>query len=217
MFELTRIIIADDHPLFRGALYQAVYQILGNVSLVEAENFATVQDVVAAESDADLLLLDLHMPGANGFSGLAFLRGHYPGLPVVMVSADDAPEVIQRAMGCGAAGFISKTATMSEISQAIRSVLAGNLWFPEGFGFADGELGGEDAEFARQLATLTPQQFRVLTLLTDGLLNKQIAGELCVSEATVKAHVTAVLRKLGVYSRTQAVIAARRLGAISSP
>ncbi|MGB0732907.1 MAG: response regulator [Pontibacterium sp.] len=207
-----KIIIADDHPLFRAALKQAVGQAVPGVKTVEAESLAGVQEAVEEHSDADLVLLDIHMPGTNGFSGLVFLRGQNPGIPVVVVSGSEEPNVMKRAIDYGASGFIPKSAPLETISDAIRAVLEGEEWLPEALADNMADVTPEDQKFAEALAALTPQQFRVLTMLTEGLLNKQIAYELNVSEATIKAHVTAILRKLGVHSRTQAVIAAQRLG-----
>lgn len=206
-----KVIIADDHPLFRAALHQAVRQALTNVQIVEASSLETVNQAVAENPDADLILLDLHMPGAQGFSGLVFLRGVNPGIPVVVVSGSEETQVIRRAIDYGASGFIPKSSALETIAQAIKQVIGGEVWLPpEVMNNLDG-ISEEEAKFAEALSSLTPQQFRVLSMLTEGLLNKQIAYELDVSEATIKAHVTAILRKLGVHSRTQAVIAAKQL------
>lgn len=207
-----KIIIADDHPLFRAALRQAVTQAVPGVEIVEADSLAAVQEKVEQHGDADLVLLDIHMPGTHGFSGLVFLRGQHPGVPVVVVSGSEEPHVMKRAIDYGASGFIPKSAPLETISEAISAVLEGEEWLPQELTENMGDVSEEDQQFAVALASLTPQQFRVLTMLTEGLLNKQIAYELSVSEATIKAHVTAILRKLGVHSRTQAVIAAQRLG-----
>jgi len=207
-----KIIIADDHPLFRAALRQAVTQAVPGVEIVEADSLAAVQEKVEQHGDADLVLLDIHMPGTHGFSGLVFLRGQHPGVPVVVVSGSEEPHVMKRAIDYGASGFIPKSAPLETISEAIAAVLEGDEWLPQELTDNMGDVSEEDQQFAAALASLTPQQFRVLTMLTEGLLNKQIAYELSVSEATIKAHVTAILRKLGVHSRTQAVIAAQRLG-----
>ncbi|HEY5718458.1 MAG TPA: response regulator transcription factor [Motiliproteus sp.] len=207
-----KIIIADDHPLFRAALQQAVTKAVPGVEVIEADSLTALQDTVELHRDADLVLLDLHMPGTNGFTGLVYLRGQNPGMPVVVVSGSEEPRVMRRAIDYGASGFIPKSSPLEVISAAIVAVLEGEVWLSQemsdsGEGVAEG-----DAEFAAKLSSLTPQQFRVLMMLTEGLLNKQIAYELNVSEATIKAHVTAILRKLGVHSRTQAVIEASRLG-----
>ena len=207
-----KIIIADDHPLFRAALKQAVSQAVAGVEMIETDSLASLQETVEAHSDADLVLLDLHMPGTNGFTGLAYLRGQNPSMPVVVVSGSEEPQVMLRAIEYGASGFIPKSSPLETISEAIQAVLEGEVWLPQEVADGDASVTSEDAEFAEKLGSLTPQQFRVLMMLTEGLLNKQIAYELNVSEATIKAHVTAILRKLGVHSRTQAVIEASRMG-----
>ncbi|MCW8883784.1 MAG: response regulator transcription factor [Motiliproteus sp.] len=207
-----KIIIADDHPLFRAALKQAVAQAVPDVVVIEADSLTALQETVEAHKDADLVLLDLHMPGTNGFTGLVYLRGQNPSMPVVVVSGSEEPRVMKRAIEYGASGFIPKSAPLDIISGAIVAVLEGEVWLPQDVAEMDEGVTDDDAEFAAKLASLTPQQFRVLMMLTEGLLNKQIAYELNVSEATIKAHVTAILRKLGVHSRTQAVIEASRLG-----
>ncbi|HCH32590.1 MAG TPA: DNA-binding response regulator [Oceanospirillaceae bacterium] len=203
------IIVADDHPLFRAALMQSLGSQVSAAKVLEAETLQQLEDQIQA--DIDLVLLDLHMPGASGFSGLIYLRTHFPSVPVVVVSGNEQASVIHRAMHFGASGFIPKSSSMSTIAQAIQLVLDGGQWVPEDLPEADQQVDAQDSQFADQLASLTPQQFKVMVMLTEGLLNKQIAYELNVSEATIKAHVTAILRKLGVYSRTQAVIAAGRL------
>ncbi|MEH6470173.1 MAG: response regulator transcription factor [Halopseudomonas sp.] len=207
-----KIIIADDHPLFRAALKQAVSQAVAGVEMIETDSLASLQETVGANPDADLVLLDLHMPGTSGFTGLAYLRGQNPSMPVVVVSGSEQPQVMLRAIEYGASGFIPKSAPLETIAEAIQSVLEGEVWLPQEVADGDAEVSDEDAIFAAKLGSLTPQQFRVLMMLTEGLLNKQIAYELNVSEATIKAHVTAILRKLGVHSRTQAVIEASRMG-----
>jgi DNA-binding NarL/FixJ family response regulator len=205
-----RLIIADDHPLFRGALREAVNGLLARVEVAEAGAFDQVGKLLDKGGEVDLILLDLSMPGVRGFSGLMYLRAQYPSVPIVVVSANDDPAVIRRCMEFGASGFIPKTLGIDEIRAAVMRVLNGEVWTP-----ADVDLAaGSDAETAAlmtRLATLTPQQVRVLMMLSEGLLNKQIAYELSVSEATVKAHVSAILQKLGVESRTQAVIAAAKI------
>jgi DNA-binding NarL/FixJ family response regulator len=207
------LLIADDHPLFRGALRQAVIGLFEQVDVAEAGSFEDVSDILdGGGRDVDLILLDLSMPGVRGFSGLMYLRAQYPSLPIVVVSANDDPAVIRRCMEFGASGFIPKTLGVEILRQAVGRVLQGEVWTPP-----DVDLGRDsDAETAAtiaRLSTLTPQQVRVLMMLSSGLLNKQIAYELGVSEATVKAHVSAILQKLGVESRTQAVIAAGKIEA----
>ncbi|MFB8344759.1 response regulator [Brucella cytisi] len=204
-------IIADDHPLFRGALRQVLSGQSQSVEIIEVGDFDAVKKLVGEREDIDLLLLDLTMPGGTGLSGLVTLKALQPALPVIIVSATDDAATIRHAVELGASGFISKSASMEIIGEAVRAVLSGDIWMP-----ADIELDHphdpEIEALIARLRTLTPQQTRVLTMLAEGLLNKQIAYELGVSEATVKAHVSAVLQKLGVDSRTQAVILLSRIG-----
>lgn len=206
-----KIIIADDHPLFRAALKQAVGQAVDSVEVIETDTIATLQRAVEENPEADLVLLDLNMPGAHGFSGLIFMRGQYPGLPVVMISGTEDIQVIRKAIDYGASGFIPKSTSLQLIAEAIQAVLNGDVWLPAEVQGRIDRIDSDTSDFSEKLATLTPQQFRVLGMLMEGLLNKQIAYELDVSEATIKAHITAVFRKLGVRNRTQAVIAVQQL------
>ncbi|WP_041357543.1 response regulator transcription factor [Nitrobacter hamburgensis] len=205
----TRIVIADDHPLFRDALRQAVASIMP-AQIDEAGTFEELTARLEQEADVDLILLDLSMPGISGFSGLIYLRAQYSAIPVVVVSASDDVATIRRSMDFGASGFIPKRLGVDALRTAILKVIEGDIWIPP-----DVDLSAAaDPEMTRlrdRLVTLTPQQVRVLMMLSEGLLNKQIAYELGVSEATIKAHVSAILQKLGVDSRTQAVIAAARI------
>ena len=209
--ETATVIVADDHPLFRSALRGAVEQVLDDAAIIEADSAQAVQAAVCTAPDADLCTLDLRMPGAYGFSTLAFLRGNHPSLPIVIVSAITEPDVIRRAERLGAVGYIPKSASPQAISHSIQRVLNGDTAFPDLGPDQRSPAETTDQELADRIASLTPQQFRVLTRLADGLLNKQIAFEMDVTEATVKAHVTAILRKLKVSNRTAAVIAARQL------
>ena len=210
--QLHRLVIADDHPLFRGALREAVSGVLGRAEIGEAATFEEVTGLLERGGEVDLILLDLRMPGVRGFSGLMYLRAQYPSVPVVIVSANDDPAVIRRCMEFGASGFFPKTLGADALRAALTHVLQGELWTPPDVDFAR-DADAESAAMIARLASLTPQQVRVLMMLSDGLLNKQIAYQLGVSEATVKAHVSAILQKLGVDSRTQAVIAAGRIEA----
>ncbi len=205
MSGMSRLLIADDHPLFRAALCQAAAAAVGQ-DLVEADSLATTLAVLESDTGIELVLLDLHMPGAHGLSGLAALRGQYPGVAVLVVSAHDTPSIIRRVLDHGAAGFISKSAGAARIGEAITAVLDGREWVsPELAASVRAEPGeAGDRELAARLASLTSQQFRVLGLLSEGLLNKQIADRLDIQERTVKAHVTAIFEKLGVRNRTQA-------------
>jgi DNA-binding NarL/FixJ family response regulator len=205
-----RLLIADDHPLFRGALREAIAGRFKRAQITEAGTFDEVPAILDKESDIDLVLLDLTMPGTRGFSGLMYLRAQYPGVPVIVVSANDDPAAIRRCMEFGASGFIPKTLGVDEMRDVITRVLQGGVWAPPGVDLS-GKADAETHELMTKMATLTPQQVRVLMMLSEGLLNKQIAFQLGVSEATVKAHVSAILQKLGVDSRTQAVIAASKI------
>jgi DNA-binding NarL/FixJ family response regulator len=205
-----RLVIADDHPLFRGALREAVTGLFDGNDIAEAGSFDDISTLLDRNTDVDLVLLDLAMPGVRGFSGLMYIRAQYPGVPVIVVSGNDDPAVIRRCMEFGASGFIPKTLGVDEMRKAIERVLGGGVWTPPDIDLS-AKSDDDSAAMLARLASLTPQQVRVLMMLSEGLLNKQIAYELSVSEATVKAHVSAILQKLGVESRTQAVIAAAKI------
>ncbi len=207
-----RIVIADDHPLFRDALRLAVSQTVADGEIVEVGSFDDLCETLKASSDIDLVLLDLNMPGMRGLSGLLYLRAEFAAVPVVVVSANENPRVMRRTLDLGAVGYIPKSVAAGEIREALRALLAGETWLPAALDTPQAGSEG-DKTLAALLNTLTPQQSRVLMFLSDGLLNKQIAHELQVSEATIKAHVSAILHKLGVDNRTQAVILARQLAA----
>ncbi len=206
----VRIVIADDHPLLRGALRQALAGAMPGAEIREAADLDSLGRELERAPDTDLVLLDLAMPGVRGFSGLLYLRAEYPGVPVVIVSANEDRGVMRRCIEFGAAGFIPKTTEIEVMREAVRAVLDGGLWTPPDLDMPTSR-DGRESDMVRRLASLTPQQLRVLMMLSEGLLNKQIAFELSVSEATIKAHVSAILTKLGVESRTQAVIAAARI------
>lgn len=207
-----KFIIADDHPLFRDALSRAVSGLFPDAQLLEADSTADLQRLLEQVDDPDLLLLDLHMPGASGFSGLVHVRARFPSLPVIVVSGNEDPGVMRRAVAHGASGYIPKSAALDTMAEAIGAVLDGEVWLPAmARSPQPAHLNPDEADIARRVRELTPQQFRVLMMLADGLLNKQIAYELHVSEATIKAHMTAILKKLGASNRTQAVVAAARL------
>lgn len=201
------ILIADDHPLFRGALQQVIRQLYPQAELFEAASVAELQQQVDQHPGIDLLLLDLHMPGALGFSALSWFIGHYANTPVIMISANSHPDTVRRAIDHGAAGFLSKSAEVADMSSCIEQVMAGARGLHPGLDAAGAGASLQSLDVADALSTLTPQQFRVASMLVEGLLNKQIAYELNVKEATIKAHMTEIFRKLGVHSRTQAVLA----------
>ena len=212
----SKFIVADDHPLFREALIHAIGNCVQGADILEADSLDSLQRVVESNPDADLLFLDLSMPGVSGFSALAYIRSNHETLPTVIVSAMDDPAVIRRSIQHGASGFIPKSASIGIIEAGIQAVLQGEVWLPDGINLHDTRLDHDEAGIAASMSSLTPHQFRVLMMLGEGLLNKQIAYQLGVSEATIKAHVTAILRKLDVTNRTQAVLAVQRL-AISVP
>lgn len=204
------LIIADDHPLFRAALHGALDKLLPGVRVIECESLEPLLRAVEAEPGTDLVLLDLNMPGSQGFSTLIQLRAQYPAIPVAIVSAHEDPAIIRRAMDFGAAAYIPKSTSLERIGVALRAVLDGLQWVPEGLP-EDAGVPGEDQALAQRVASLTPQQLKVLLMLASGRLNKQIASDLDVAEGTVKTHVTAILRKLGMYRRIQAAMLAQRL------
>jgi DNA-binding NarL/FixJ family response regulator len=212
------VIIADDHPLFRDALKQTLGMALPGAAITEVGSVEKLLEALSQNAAVDLVLLDLKMPGEkgaaslSGLTGLMYLRSQHPDIPVVVVSAADNPGMVRRCLNLGASGFISKSSPVDQIRGAVKTVLEGGVSFPDAVqsDAANDELAGLSA----RLATPTPQQVRVLSMLGQGLLNKQIAFELSVSEATVKAHVSAILQKLGVDSRTQAVIAVNRISVV---
>ena len=210
MAERTRILIADDHPLVLGALRQALSGAIDGAEFYEARDLDTLSAALEATPEMDLVLLDLAMPGVRGFSGLIYLRAQHAGVPVVIVSANQEPTAVRACLDLGAAGYIPKSLDLETMRLAVRKVLEGGRWAPPDLDLA---APGDPVQSGalRRLSSLTPQQVKVLMMLSEGMLNKQIAYELSVSEATVKAHVSAILQKLGVDSRTQAVIAASNI------
>lgn len=209
---IEKIIIADDHPMFRSALSQAIGLQNDAQEIIECASVDSLKEQLKQHSDADLLLLDLNMPGADGFSALAYVQQKYPFLPTVIISAHDKQQTMSQAKQLGAIGFISKSATIEQIHNGIQTVLQGQPHFPEAIDNQNLSQQEQAAiEISQQLADLTPQQYKVLNMIKQGLLNKQIAYDLNISEATVKAHVTAIMRKLKVNNRTQAVMKASSL------
>jgi DNA-binding NarL/FixJ family response regulator len=201
-----RIAIADDHPLFRNAL-KSIVDKLGTVEVFEGSTLDDCHALLEFHDDLDLVLLDLNMEDSFGLYGLVSLRNRFPSVPVVVISAQEDASLIQKAFRLGALGYIPKSSSPATIEEALGVVLEGDLWLPEELrGHLDIEE--EDTELAERVASLTPQQYRVLGYLRDGLLNKEIADELGVSEATIKAHLSAVFKKLSVSNRTQAVVVA---------
>ncbi len=209
----TRVLIADDHPLFRTALVQALSGCLDDADILQARDLPEAWQTLESREDIDLVLLDLHMPGNQGLAGLASIRCNFPAVAVVVVSANEDPRVIRRALDHGAAGFIPKSTGLDELTEALNTVLDCREWVPPRLAraVADTASSDDDRELAGRIAALTPQQFRVLAMVADGRLNKQIADELGIQERTVKAHMSEIFNKLDVRNRTQAGVAFRRL------
>jgi DNA-binding NarL/FixJ family response regulator len=200
---MDRIVVADDHPLFRAALRSAVDKAAPGAEVVECASLAEAKAAMVA-GPVDLLLLDLKLSDSEGMAGLAAVRAEQPTVPVAVVSASEDAPVVRHALGLGAAGFIPKSSSLPQMVEAIAAILAGDSWAPD-------VPEADDDDPAGRVASLTPSQLRILEGLKAGRLNKQIAFDLGVSEATIKAHLTSVFRKLGVHNRTQAVILAKSL------
>jgi DNA-binding NarL/FixJ family response regulator len=210
----TCIVIADDHPMVRRALAESLAERRDALyRITEAGSVSAVRDVLQS-GRIDLLLLDLNMPGMDGLLGLSTLRADFPAVPILVVSALEDPAIIRQTIELGAAGFLPKSAPVSAIGAAVEAVLAGDIWLPPELASGAERARGE---IAARVAELTPQQRRVWALLSEGKLNKEIAFDLGVTEATVKAHVSQILRKLGVHTRTQAAMAARQLNPTTPP
>lgn len=206
----TTIVIGDDHPLVQAALRDALGRAMPEVAVIECPDMDGVMAAVAQRpDDVDLVLLDLNMPGTHGFAGLFLMLAHHPTVPVAILSALQDADTIRRALAYGASGYIPKSLSLVAMADAIRAILAGSVWAPPLSALDTPEA--DEAEAARRFASLSPQQLRILTMIVDGKLNKQIAGDLNVSEQTVKVHVSSILRKLNVVSRTQAAVVAGRL------
>lgn len=205
------ILIVDDHPLLVEALRLVTNNTFPEAAIAEATSIESARKVLDKQPKFDLVLLDLSMPGTRGLDGLIELRSRYPKLPIVVVSALEDPRIIHEVMQCGAAGFISKSTRGAELGRALEEVMAGSVVLPKGYQPPPSTPPAGASDLTARIATLTPQQVRVLQMLRQGLLNKQIAFDLGVGETTVKAHVSEILRKLKVSSRTQAVIEAAKI------
>ena len=201
------VLIADDHPLFRQALALAVGQVLPDARIVEAGTLAAAAHAATVAENLRLILLDLKMPGAVGYSGIAMLHAECPHVPILVVSSAEGAAAAEEVRAFGAIGFLPKDSDLAEIERAIGQALRGHALAPAASA-AQSPLDG----IRREVAELTPMQFKVLLAVLDGQLNKQIAHGLGISEATVKAHMTAIMRKLDVSNRTQAALVARSLG-----
>jgi DNA-binding NarL/FixJ family response regulator len=205
---MTRILIVDDHPLFREALESAVRMERPQCEIFEATTIEEALSVLSKEKNIDLGLFDLFLPGTSGLSGLVRVRAAHPHLPIMVVSGHEDPRIVRDMLSIGVAGFVSKATSKSELAHAIKEVLNGSVFLPERFRDLSQPQQSEieRRDMLRRLQDLTPQQLRVLDMIRAGLQNKQIAFELSVAETTVKAHVSEILRKLNVYSRTKAAI-----------
>ena len=208
---MARFLIIDDHPLFREALQSAIGLAFADAQSVEARSVDEALKVLADNPEFDLALLDLNMPGIRGFEGLLELRTQYPRLPLVVVSGHEEARIISEALSYGVAGFIPKSAKKADLAAAIRAVMSGEIYVPAAYDAPQNSQNNSKSVMLTKLSSLTPQQLRVLQMLKQGLLNKQIAYELKVGETTIKAHVSEILRKLNVFSRTQAVIEVSKL------
>ncbi|WP_045856227.1 LuxR C-terminal-related transcriptional regulator [Teredinibacter purpureus] len=198
--------VADDHPLFRNAILGVIQRHYPDAAVSQSVNLDSTIQELEKNDDIDLLLLDLHMPGSTDLFGLIMVREKFPSIPVSIISAVEEVGTISRAMGHGASGYIPKSCSPQMIQQAIQAIMAGDRWVPEEFKGSLSPVDVEEKDLAAKIATLTPQQYRVLAYMREGWLNKQIGFEMGVTEATVKAHITAIFRKLGISNRTQAVI-----------
>lgn len=208
---MLRLLIADDHPLYRDALSNALASNFDHLEIIEAGDLTETVDLLHQNPDIDLLLLDLHMPGSGDLFGLIHIRKLFPGLPITVVSGLEDRNIVSKVINVGALGFIPKTTEASQIAKAVNTMLEGDLWLPQSFATNDVELDSEFAELADKVSSLTPAQYKVLCFMRDGLLNKQIAYNLDIATATVKAHVTAIFKKLHINNRTQAVLIASQL------
>ncbi|MEP1447191.1 MAG: response regulator transcription factor [Paraglaciecola sp.] len=208
---MATLLIADDHPLYRDAIRGALINSFKQLTLLEAADLHETVEMLHQNNHIDLLLLDLHMPGSGDLFGLIHIRKIFPELPVAVISGLDDPDIISKVINLGAMGFVPKTTSASQIALAVTSMLEGDLWLPESYATDDVELDNEFAELALKVASLTPAQYKVLCYMRDGLLNKQIGYNLDIATATVKAHVTAIFKKLHINNRTQAVLIASRL------
>ncbi|MDP5030124.1 MAG: response regulator transcription factor [Paraglaciecola sp.] len=212
---MITLLVADDHPLYRDALRGALSKNIDELNLLEASNLDETVNCLTT-TEVDLLLFDLHMPGSSDLFGLIHIRKLFPDLPVAVISGLEDINIVAKVMQAGALGFVPKTSSAEQLAQAVRTMLAGDLWLPDSMPSGVTEMNEAFSQLAQQVSSLTPAQYKVLCLLRDGLLNKQIGYELEIAEATVKAHITAVFKKLNINNRTQAVLIASQLQLNSS-
>jgi len=212
---MYQVLIADDHPLFREAIARVIDDGFPGSTLLEASDLDAALAVAGRHDDLDLVLLDLNMPGMQGLGGLVRLRKLFPTLPAVIVSAEEEKRVILQTITYGAVGFITKSTPRKQMIQALEQVLAGSIYLPADI-IRAGSGAGEESTAARRepedlsdvLATLTRKQLQVFERMSRGDSNKVIAYQLNIAESTVKAHVSAILRKLGATNRVQAILSA---------
>lgn len=208
---MEKFLIADDHPLFREALKGALEPLFNNAKFVESDSLESTLSTLESNPDISLILLDLNMPGCENFYGLLRVTGDFPNTPAVVISASDSGAVISHAMGMGASAFIPKSSATMTIAEAIKTVMSGEKWLPVGAQDGIDAISEEQLDIAKKIATLTPKQFQVLKYLQSGKLNKQIAYDMNVTEATIKAHISAIFKKFNVNTRTQAVLLVEKL------
>jgi DNA-binding NarL/FixJ family response regulator len=208
---MVNFLIADDHPLFREALRATLQSRFEGADFVESDNLESTLAAILNNKKLNLVLLDLNMPGCEHFYGLIRVRECFPELPIIVISASDSATTISKSIAYGAKGFVSKAAAVDTLEVAIQKVLDGEVWIPEELKDRVDNISQEQLDIAAKVAELTPKQFQVLNFLQDGQLNKQIAFEMDVTEATVKAHISAIFKKLGVNTRTQAALLVDKL------
>lgn len=214
---MHHIHVADDHPLFRGAILSVIEREYPDSIVQQSKDLDSTLAALKKNTNTDLLLLDLNMPGSQDLFGLILVREQFPSIPVAIISATDTPSTVSRAMAHGACGYIPKSCSPQQIHEAIGSMLEGNRWVPENYIDALSPIDDEEKDLAAKIATLTPQQYKVLCYLREGWLNKQIGFEMGVTEATIKAHTSAIFRKLDISNRTQAVIILSKMSLEDTP
>ena len=205
---MIRILIVDDHPLFRDGLRSAVRSFAPDADIYEATSIEGALDVMDAHEGFDVVLLDLSLPGTTGFSGVLRVRAAHPKIPVIIISGHEEPELVREALSLGVSGYAPKSTPRKELARAIQDVLAGSIYVPKGNAGQAGDREAPTSEHGilQRLKELTPQQLIVLEMIREGKQNKHIAQELKLAETTVKAHVSEILRKLRVFTRTKVVV-----------
>jgi DNA-binding NarL/FixJ family response regulator len=207
---MITLLIADDHPLYRDALKGALRLAFDEINILEAGDLNSTVSTLQ-QNEVDLLMLDLHMPGSSDLFGFLHIQKQFADLPIAVISGTEDASLISKIFSLGAIGFIPKTTSANNIGDAIKTMLEGDVWLPESIRIKIQDVDENFSILAENVASLTPSQYKVLCYMRDGLLNKQIGYNLDIAEATVKAHVTAIFRKLGINNRTQAVLIASEL------